>query len=83
MLAIGLDLSETVKMKEDLIQYSKNLADSEKRYMFSMELSEIGLMLKESGASNYHISEQLQKMLGINSEVISPGVFLSQPRTGL
>jgi len=75
LLSIGLDLSETVKMKEDLIQYSKNLADSEKRYMFSMELSEIGLMLKESGASNYHISEQLQKMLGINSEVISPGVF--------
>ena len=75
MLSIGLDLSETVKMKEDLIQYSKNLAESEKRYMFSMELSEIGLMLKESGASNYHISEQLQKMLGINSEIISPGVF--------
>ncbi|MBQ8177240.1 MAG: diguanylate cyclase, partial [Oscillospiraceae bacterium] len=75
MLSIGLDLSETVKMKEDLIQYSKNLAESEKRYMFSMELSEIGLLLKESGASNYHISEQLQKMLGINSEMVSPGVF--------
>ena len=75
MLSIGLDLSETVRMKEDLIQYSKNLAESEKRYMFSMELSEIGLLLKESGASNYYISEQLQKMLGISTEVISPGVF--------
>ncbi len=75
MLSLGLDLSETVKMKEDLIQYSKNLAESEKRYMFSMELSEIGLLLKESGSSNYYISEQLQKMLGINSEIISPGVF--------
>lgn len=75
MLSIGLDLSEMVRMKEDLIQYSKNLAESEKRYMFSMELSEIGLLLKESGASNYYISEQLQKMLGISTEVISPGVF--------
>ncbi len=75
MLSIGLDLSETVKMKEDLIQYSKNLAESEKRYMFSMELSEIGLLLKEAGASSYYVSEQLQAMLGINNEVISPGVF--------
>lgn len=75
MLSIGLDLSETVNMKEKLIQYSKNLAESEKRHKFAMELSEIGLLLKESGASSYHISEQMQKMLGLNTELISPGVI--------
>ena len=75
MLSIGLDLSETIRMKEDLINYSKSLAESEKRYTLSMELSEIGLILKESGSSSYYISEQLRKMLGISSPNISPGVL--------
>ena len=75
MLSIGLDLSETIRMKEDLINYSKSLAESEKRYTLSMELSEIGLILKESGSSSYYISEQLRKMLGIITPNISPGVL--------
>ena len=75
MLSIGLDLSETIRMKEDLINYSKSLAESEKRYTLSMELSEIGLMLKESGSSSYYISEQLRSMLGISSPNVSPGVL--------
>ena len=47
MMSIGLDLSENVKMKEELIQYSKDLAASENKLSMSMELSEIGLLLKE------------------------------------
>lgn len=75
MLSIGLDLSESIKMKEDLIKYSKELAESETRYSLSMELSEIGLLLKASGSSSYYVSQQLRNMLGINSEYISEGVL--------
>lgn len=75
MMSIGIDLSETVKMKEDLIRYSKELAETEKRYALSMELSEIGLLLKEAGQSHYYASEQLKQMLGLNVETVSPGVL--------
>ena len=71
MLSIGLDVSEAMRMKEDLIKYSRELAESENRYSLSMELSEIGLLLKESGKSDYYISEQLMNMLGLNSNEIS------------
>ncbi|MDE5577500.1 MAG: GGDEF and EAL domain-containing protein [Oscillospiraceae bacterium] len=75
MLSIGLDLSESIRMKEDLIKYSKELAESETRYTLSMELSEIGLLLKAAGRANYYVSEQLRNMLGINSEYVSDGVL--------
>ena len=75
MLSIGLDLSESIRMKEDLIKYSKELAESENRYTLSMELSEIGLLLKAAGSTSYYVSEQLRNMLGINSEYVSDGVL--------
>ncbi len=75
MLSIGLDLSENVRMKEDLIKYSRDLAESENRYTLSMELSEIGLLLKAAGSGSYYVSAQLGNMLGINSENVSPGVL--------
>ncbi len=75
MLSIGLDISETVRMKEDLIKYSKELAESENRYALSMGLSEIGLLLKEPGKSGYYISDQLMDMLGLNVSEISEGVL--------
>ena len=75
LLSIGLDISEAVRMKEELIKYSRELAESENRYSLSMELSEIGLLLKESGRNSYYISEQLMRMLGLNSENVSEGVL--------
>ncbi len=75
MLSIGLDISETVRMKEELIKYAKDLAESENRYTLSMDLSEIGLLLKEPGRSSYYISDQLMNMLGLNVSEISEGVF--------
>lgn len=72
MMSIGLDLSETARMKEELIRYSEDLAESENRLTMSMELSEIGLLLKEPDNYQYYISEQLQKMLGLTSPYISP-----------
>ena len=64
MMSIGLDLSETAKMKEELLLYSENLALSESRFTMSMELSEIGLLLKEAGQYQYYLSDQLRKMMG-------------------
>ena len=63
MMSIGLDLSQTAKMKEDLLLYSESLALSESRFSMSMELSEIGLLLKETGQYSYYVSEQLRKMM--------------------
>lgn len=65
MMSIGMDISETVRMKEDLIRYSKDLAESESRYSLSMELSEIGIVLKKPDKNTFYVSEQLCGRLGI------------------
>lgn len=75
LMSVGIDLSETVRMKEDLIRYSKELADSKNKYSLSMELSEIGIVLKESGSSKLYISEQLKSMLGITAAEVSSGAL--------
>ncbi|MDE5741417.1 MAG: diguanylate cyclase, partial [Oscillospiraceae bacterium] len=64
MMSIGMDISETVRMKEDLIRYSKDLAESESRYSMSMELSEIGIVLKKPDKNTFYVSEQLCGKLG-------------------
>lgn len=65
MMSIGMDITETVRMKEDLIRYSKDLAESESRYSLSMELSEIGIVLKKPDKNTFYVSEQLCGRLGI------------------
>lgn len=67
MMSIGMDISETVRMKEDLIRYSKDLAASESRYSLSMELSEIGIVLKKPDKNTFYVSEQLCGKLGIEN----------------
>lgn len=71
MLSIGPDLTETINMKNELMRYSKELAETENKYTLSMELSEIGLLLKEPGTISFYITEQLQHMLGCDSDHIS------------
>ncbi|MGN0586641.1 MAG: EAL domain-containing protein [Oscillospiraceae bacterium] len=75
MLSIGLDLTEKNRLKEDLIRYAKELAASENKLTMSMEISEIGLLLKEPDNYLYYLSEQLRKMLGISSEYITSAEF--------
>lgn len=65
MMSIGMDISETVRMQEELIHYSKELAASESRYSLSMELSEIGIVLKKPDKNSFYVSEQLCQKLGI------------------
>ncbi len=67
MMSMGPNLTETNKMKQEVIAASKKLRESEKRYALSMDLSEIGLILKEKGSSRFYVSDQLCEMLGIVS----------------
>lgn len=71
MMSIGMNMTETVKMKEELIRYARDLTESENKYSLTMELSEIGLILKEPHARNFYISDQLKSMMGIKSNYIS------------
>lgn len=68
MLSIGLDLTENHNMRQKLISYSDKLAESERKYSISMDLSEIGLLLKESNSSRYYASERLCKALNLVSD---------------
>lgn len=65
MMSIGMDISETVRMQEELIRYSKELAASESRYSLSMELSGTGIVLKKPDKNAFYVSQQLCSCLGI------------------
>ncbi|MGN0667168.1 MAG: EAL domain-containing protein [Huintestinicola sp.] len=67
MMSIGSDLTEMVKMRQDLITYSEKLEESEGMFNLSMDLSEIGLLLKEDGTQRFCTSNQLREMLGLDS----------------
>ncbi len=71
LLSIGFDLTELKNMQDELNIYSQNLSVSESRYELSMELSEIGIILSEDGNDNFYASKELQKMLGLDSSIIS------------
>lgn len=68
MLSIGLDLTENHNMRQKLISYSEQLADSERKYSISMDLSEIGLLLKESNSSRFYASERLCRAFNLISD---------------
>jgi diguanylate cyclase (GGDEF)-like protein/PAS domain S-box-containing protein len=55
LMSIGYDLTELLNTKQEL-------ADSEKKYALSMELSEIGILLLHPGEHNLYVSEQLRNM---------------------
>ncbi len=71
MMSIGFDLTETLEMKQSLMKYANDLADTENKYALSMELSEIGLILKEAYSTELYLSEQLQNMFGVNKQYLS------------
>ncbi|MCR5167480.1 MAG: EAL domain-containing protein [Oscillospiraceae bacterium] len=71
MISMGPDLTEMMDMKNKLVQYSKKLADAEKKFTLSMELSEIGFILKESGDEKFYISEEVRNIFGLNSDYVT------------
>lgn len=68
MMSIGPNLTETVNMREQIDSYSKKLMESESRYALTAELSETGLILKESDCPGYYVSPGLCEMLGLAAE---------------
>lgn len=68
MLSIGSDLTENMRMEQEIIRTKNELAESEKKYSMSMELAEIGLLLKNDNDSGFYVSEQLGHMLALDSE---------------
>lgn len=72
-ISVGTDVTKDFEMQEKLYAFSKDLAETESRYALSMELSEIGLLLKKTDSDNFFVSEQLQIMLGISSDFIKVG----------
>ena len=68
MLSIGPNLTEINKMRSEIESFTQKLAESEKRYALSMDLSEIGLMLKEKDSSRFYCSDRLCDMLGLVSQ---------------
>lgn len=67
LMSLGTNLTEHHKMERELVSYSEKLKESERKYALSMDLSEIGLLLKEYGSSRFYASERLCKMLGIEA----------------
>jgi diguanylate cyclase (GGDEF)-like protein/PAS domain S-box-containing protein len=56
LLSIGYDLTE-------LLETKKELAESEKKYSLSMELSEIGIILIQPNEARAYISDQFRQMV--------------------
>lgn len=71
MMSIGMDITEMVRMKENLLKYSNELEEAENRYSLSMELSEIGVILKQPTRNNYYVSDQFRAMLGFKTETVT------------
>ena len=67
-LSIGFDLANIRMMESELKDYSQRLAASERRYMLTMELTDVGILLIEQGNRKLYPSEKLRQMIGIPGE---------------
>ncbi len=67
LMSIGIDVTENHRMRSELMDFSAKLSESENRYSLSMELSDIGLLLKDHGSSRFYVTDKLCDMLGLTS----------------
>ena len=70
-LTVGLDITDTINIKHELYRYSTKLSTEKTRYALSMELSEIGIILKEPLTDSYFISAQMRAMAGIEESYVT------------
>ena len=70
-ISVGMDTTKDHEMQKKLYSFSKELAETENRFTLSMELSEIGVMLKNSESDTLFISEQFQEMIGIEKDFVT------------
>lgn len=71
MISIGRDFSQIARMQQEFLACSKDLADSKNRYTLSMELSEIGIILRKIDSDYFFVSSQLKSMLAIHDDHIN------------
>lgn len=71
IFCIGFDNTEAFLMREKLYDFSKNLKDTQNKYSLSMELSEIGIILKNTDSNSVYISEQFKNMMGIYTDTMT------------
>ncbi|MCH5194058.1 MAG: EAL domain-containing protein [Oscillospiraceae bacterium] len=64
MLSVGFDTTESTNMRQEL-------TEQRQRYTMSMELSEMGIVLKEPGDPRYYLSEQFCKIMGISNSHVT------------
>ena len=64
MLSVGFDMTESIAMRQEL-------ADQKARYTMSMELSEIGIVLKEAGDPRYYLSDQFCQMMNMSESHVT------------
>ena len=69
-MSIGLDYTKEAKLQHTITAVSKDLERTESELSLSMELSEIGIMLRKIGSNDLFISNQLCKALGLRTEKI-------------
>lgn len=77
IISIGFDVTENKLMRQQLNVTNNMLATSEKHYSLAMQLSEIGIILNEHCDDQFHVSRELQNMLGISEDTIKIEDFLN------
>ncbi|MBQ3920354.1 MAG: EAL domain-containing protein [Oscillospiraceae bacterium] len=68
MMSLSPNMNEQIRMKNELIEYSHRLEESERRYTIATEMSGVGLLLKSDKRDDYFVSEQLAVLFGIGTE---------------
>ncbi len=76
ILSVGFDVTENKTIRQQLNITNNRLSASERLYSLAMGLSEIGIILNEHCDETFHISKELQNMLGIREEKIRIEDFL-------
>lgn len=70
IVSIGFDVTENKLIRQQLNITNNLLSTSERHYSLAMSLSEIGIIINEHCSDSFHISKELQQMLGLTEETI-------------
>ena len=68
LVSIGTDITDLKRVRSEL-------AESERRYHLSMELSEIGILLSNESKNSFYVSDQLADMLNFDKNDITYDEF--------
>lgn len=77
IISVGFDVTENKLIRQQLNLTNNRLMASEKHYAMAMNLSEIGIILNEHCDDSFHITKELQDMLGIYSDKIRIDDFMA------